>query len=826
MADFHFENKSQLFAEVILPLGIPRAYTYYVPTPFTETIQVGQRVEVQFGKNKLYSGIVSKTHNQAPENTKPKEILSIIDEEPILSQLQLDFWQWIAQYYLANIGDVMNAALPANLKLNSDTYITLSPTFNNDFSDLNDDEYLLVEALTIQEKLSISDIRKITQKKTVTPLIRKMLDSGLIDHFEEMSHKYKPKTQLFFRLTSFYRESEENLNKAFDLCLRSQKQTQVLLSLFKYKNLKEEWTPVTTIKKELDVDSSVFKALEKKKIIELEKQNISRISTLNGDTPENKSTLSESQTIALSELNECFKTKKTALLHGVTGSGKTRIYMEFIQQCMDDNKQALFLLPEIALTTQIVQRLHKFFGPSVAVYHSRLNNNERVEVYKAVKKGIPIIIGPRSAMFLPFKKLGLVIVDEEHDGSYKQHDPSPRYQGRDAALMLSHLHNAKTILGSATPSLESILNTKNGKFGYVRMANRFGNVQMPLIKIVDLKKQYQQNQVKAGFSSPLIEAIQQTIKDKKQVILFKNRRGFSPTMQCNTCGDAIECKHCDVTLTYHKFSNKLQCHYCGSHQSIPNECPKCKSTELSFKGSGTEKVEEDLATQIPNITIKRLDLDTARGKNALSTLITQFEDQEIDVLIGTQMVTKGLDFSNVGLVGVLDADALLAYPDFRSSERAFQLLTQVSGRSGRGKERGLVIIQAMQTEHPVLKEVLEENFKGFYQREQEERKFFNYPPFNRIINITLKHSKPQIVNDAAKIFVSICKPYLKDKIIGPAAPHIARVRNQYLLNVMIKTSHLPAEINQTKKVVYYASNQVKKENGMSNVRINIDIDPN
>ncbi len=822
--DLHFTADTNTFVDVILPIATPRAYTYYVPQEHLDTAVFGVRVEVQFGKSKLYSGVVCRVHQELPASHQPKPIINVLDDKPVIDAQQLRLWEWIADYYACTLGEVMHAALPANLKLSSETRVLIDPSFGEDFSQLDDQEYLIAEALTLQRELSIDDIRKILGKYTVYPLIKRMLEHGVLYLKEEMVEKYKPRKQRCVRLAIPYRNQPETLSEAFSLLSRSNKQVEALMA-YVQESRKEGEVTRQRIQEIAGVDSSVLRAIEQKGVFELYEREVSRIASYGHDLNV-VSKLSQQQSAALLALSAAFRKRDVVLLHGVTGSGKTRVYVEVIQAAIARGEQVLYLLPEIALTTQIISRLQKLFGDKIAVYHSKLSNNERVEIYRAAAEGTPVLLGARSAVFLPFRDLKWIIVDEEHDSSYKQHDPNPRYNGRDTAIVLAHIHGAKVLLGTATPAVETYQHTKSGKYGLVEMTERFGEAVLPSLEIIDLKEQTKKQQMQSHFSLPLIEEIKTTVAAGRQVILFQNRRGYAPTLRCDGCGWTSQCVHCDVILTYHKFKHNLQCHYCGYQKDVVKECAACGSAKLQMQGFGTEKIEDDLKVYLPDLRVSRLDLDTVRGKNALMKIIEDFEDKKVDVLIGTQMVTKGLDFENVGLVGVLNADLTLSYPDFRSAERGFQLLTQVSGRSGRGKELGKVLVQAYNTAHPVLAEIATADYKSFFDREIQERQQFKYPPFYRLIQVTLKHKKPTVLNNAAKLYTHYLRMRLGDRVIGPALPHVSRIRNYYLLDVMIKLERDAKLIRYTKQLLEEAANDVHGEKGFSTVRINVDVDPN
>jgi len=819
----HPITTTQTYVTVILPLAVPKPYTYAVPEHLVPDASFGKRVEVQFGKAKLYTALVIEVHKRAPEGHKPKPILSVVDDEPVINKVQLQLWQWLADYYLCTLGEVMHAALPANLKLASETRLTLSPLFDEDFEGLDDKEYLVTEALTIQQEISIGDVRGILQQKTVYPLIRRMLEKRIIYLKEDLKTRYKPRTVACVRLQEPYASRKESLAEAFELCSRSTRQVEALMAYVQLsKNL--EFVRRQDIYTKANVDASVLKALEKKEVFELYEREVSRLGGYEEDTVDTDA-LSGQQERALEELRSQLRDKNVVLLHGVTGSGKTRVYVELMQEAIQRGEQVLYLLPEIALTTQITGRLEKIFGDQIAIYHSRFSNNERVEMWNSVLKGKPVVLGARSALFLPFRKLGLIIVDEEHDNSYKQYDPSPRYNARDAAVYLARLHGAKTLLGTATPSLESYFNAKSGKYGLVTMAERFGGLQMPEVELVDAKKEMLEQKLHSHFTSVLLDELKAALERGEQAILFQNRRGYSPTYRCLACDWHSECIHCDVSLTYHKFKNALKCHYCGYTTGLPEACPACGSRQLALKGFGTEKIEDELKIYLPNARIGRMDLETVRGKNAHAKLINDFEEGRLDILVGTQMVTKGLDFEKVGVVGVLSADQLLQFPDFRAGERAFQLMLQVSGRAGRKHKQGKVVIQAFNTASPVIREVLDNDYAGFFTREMMERQEFRYPPYCRLIRITLKHKNPKTVNEGGLIFEKVLKGRLGEWAIGPAVPYVGRVRGYYLLDFLIKLPRDAQKIRFAKEVVQQAIDTMQQKPGYGGVRVNVDVDP-
>ncbi len=814
-------NSDINFVSVILPLAIPKTYTYGVPDHLKKDIEFGRRVEVPL-KNKLYSGLITELYQDVLLEYKTKNILSVIDDEPIIHEYQYAFWKWIADYYSCTIGEVMHVALPGGLRLGSETKLLIHDDFNDDLSDLTDNEYIVAEALTIRNELTIEEVKDILDRKTVYPLIRSLLDKRVVKLKEELIAKYKPKRIGFMKLASEYESDKQKLVEAFEKIKRSEHQTNALLAFVSLSGGSFE-VPRSSIYEMSGASIGALKSLEKKGVVELFDKDVSRLiyEASDGELPD----LSEEQVRALGEIECHFDEKKIVLLHGVTGSGKTRVYMELIQQAIDNGKQVLYLLPEIALTTQIVARLKHIFGKDVGVFHSRMNNHERVELWKDAIIGKKIILGARSSLFLPFPNLDLIIVDEEHDPSYKQSDPNPRYNARDAAVYLAKKLDAKILLGSATPSLESYLNTQEKKYALVEMRERHGGVSMPEIEIVDIGRAKKSGKVNGFFTNHLIDAIKVALVNKEQILLFQNRRGYAPSLQCNICGWKGECKNCDITLTYHKFFDELRCHICGFRNKNPHECPACGNDALEEVGFGTEKIEDEIQKLFPEAKIKRMDYDTVRTKNAYQKILEDFGSREIDVLVGTQMITKGLDFDNIAIVGVINADSTLKFADFRAGERAFQLLTQVAGRAGRRKKRGKVVIQTYTPEHPVIQEIISNNYQKFFRREAQERKRFIYPPFFRMINIQLKHKKPRVVQDAARYMALQLKSALGNRVVGPAEPGIARVKGYYRQNITVKIEKKANSIKVAKSQILHQKSVLKSSDGYKSVGVKIDVDP-
>ena len=778
----------QDFINVILPIPIEKLFTYKVTGEEAKALKPGMRVAVPFGKSKIYTALVFEIHNTAPTVYEAKEIDQILDDQPIVTNIQLKFWHWLAQYYMCSIGEVFRSAVPSALLLESETLILRNDRANIEENDLLDDEFLVFEALQHQSILRVQEISDILDKKNIIPVLNRLLKKNIIFLKEEMYEQYKPKLVRYVQLGKNYR-SEENLEALLNGLTRAPKQSQVVLSLFQLQAVTKKPVKVSELEKASNSSSSIIKTLIDKGILEEQFVQTDRVVYEGDDENEALKSLNDYQKVALKDIKNSFQDNKVVLLHGVTSSGKTEVYVKLIEEFLSQGKQALYLLPEIALTTQLISRLQAYFGEKVAVYHSKYNVQERVEVWNNVLENKPvaqIVIGARSALFLPFKDLGLVIVDEEHESSFKQYDPAPRYHARDAAIVLGNLHGSDILLGSATPSVESFYNVKVGKYGYAHIERRYGNVLMPDMELVDIKEQSRKKRMKGHFSERLLEEITETLDNGEQVILFQNRRGFAPIMECTTCGHAPQCPNCDVSLTYHQHRKQLRCHYCSYHIALQETCQACGNATLDTKGFGTEQVEQELNTLFPKANVGRMDLDTTRGKHGYEKIINSFEQQEIDILVGTQMLTKGLDFRNVNLVGIMNADSLLNFPDFRAHERSFQLLTQVAGRAGRTKKRGKVIIQSYNPNHRILQQVTTNDYLGMFQEQIYEREQYKYPPINRIIKITFKHKDYNKLNDAAEWFAKSLRNSFGGNVLGPEYPPVARIRNQYIKNVIIK----------------------------------------
>jgi primosomal protein N' (replication factor Y) len=826
-------ERKTLFVEVLLPLPVPGTFTYRVPFDLNDQVEKWTRVVVQFGKKKIYTAIIINIHQTPPNQYSVKYILSVIDQQPIMNPIQYNFWKWIASYYMSEMGEVMNVAIPSALKLASESNVVLNPDFDGNYDILPEKEYLIAEALDIQKKLSVTEIENIVEQKKVIPLLKSLIEKNVILMEEELKERFRPRQETFLKLTPEYK-NEKKLQELFSrLEKKAFRQVEVLMayiSLSGFGMEKEKPVKKAKLLGKVKNGTGAIQALVKKQVLESYQSIVSRLEDASAKEKVEDIELTEEQHRSLSEIQEGFKKEQVVLFHGVTSSGKTEIYIKLIEEAIKKGKQVLYLLPEIALTTQIISRLRKYFGDKVGVYHSKYNEQERVEIWNQVKKEDPsdkkfqIILGPRSALFLPFTNLGLVIVDEEHDYSFKQFDPAPRYHARDAAIYLANLHHAYTLLGTATPSLESFFNTQTGKYHLVALTKRYGGIQLPEIFVADIKKETRQRTMKSHFSSFLMKHIDEALEKGEQVILFQNRRGYSLRLECDTCNWMPECKNCDVTLIYHKHNNQLKCHYCGYSRRVPERCDSCGSTHLKMKGFGTEKLEDELAIYYPDAKIKRMDLDTTRSKFAYQNIIRDFENRQIDILVGTQMVTKGLDFDNVSIVGIMNADNMISFPDFRSYERSYQLMEQVSGRAGRKNKQGKVIIQTYNPYHSVIQDVIAHNYHSMYQSQILERRNFKYPPFYRLIHLTLKHKDARVLNEGARELAVILREKMGNRILGPEYPLIARVKNLYIKRILIKLER-NENLNTNKEQILGMLDTYRSLPLYKSIRIQIDVDP-
>lgn len=818
------------YASIVFPLNVPVLYQYYIPESLESKVFVGCRVEVEL-KTKLYSGLVYEIHDDVDviqENVNGKKIIykpiiNILDEQAVVTKNQLSLWSWISRYYCCSLGEVMEAGMPSGLKLNSESIIVKNFESLDDLEDefLTNSEYLVAEALSIQKDLSIGQIQQILNRKSILPILKSLYQKNILIVREQLLEKYKPKTQKVFRIKSEFK-NEDSYSKLYENLNKSDAQQNTFAALIELsENL--EWATLSDLKEFAKTPTPALNALIKKGIVESMVTNISRIPrhTLDlSDLPR----LSIEQQRGIDDIQKYFSEGKPVLLHGVTGSGKTRVYMEFIYEALAMGKQVLYMLPEIALTSQIVERLYEIFGNDILLYHSKINDYARVEIWQEVMKGRKLILSARSGVFLPFTNLDLIIVDEEHDVSYKQTSTNPLYNSRDIALFLANQFKAKIILGSATPSLESMYNAELNKFGLVKFLSRYGDVKLPKVDIVDLVYEKKTSRFKPVISVPLRNAIERELNAQKQIILFQNKRGYVPTIMCKNCGWSAVCKNCDVNLTYHKFTNELCCHYCNHKMRNPLHCPECGFNDVSEIGAGTEKIEELIASIFPKARLARLDFDAAKTKNAQDKIIAAFARGDTDILIGTQMVTKGFDFDKVSLVGIIDADSMIRFPNFRAIERTFQMITQVAGRAGRRADQGKVLIQTYSANHPVINEIMNHSYDAFYKREMFERNRFYFPPYVRIILIEIKHIQNTTVAEASNYIYKKLVPNLGKRVSEPIIPAISRIKNLYIRQILIKLEKDNNMIMNTKNFLIGLKNEMSFTSQFQSVRINIDVD--
>jgi primosomal protein N' (replication factor Y) len=823
-----------LFADVILPLPLDYRYTYRIPVAFQMRIKTGIRVIVQFGKRKFYSALVYKLHQNAPSGDfEIKDIDAILDEEPIIGEKQIELWEWIANYYCCTLGEVYKAALPAGLKLESQTKISLNPdaVIGDGF---NDKETAVILLLESRKTASIYDLNRFLGQQSSFAILKMLLEKNTVIVEEQLRESYKPKQVSTVRLNPEY-QTEENLNLVLDLLSKKAKKQEQLLKIFLTETIYGDSGQTEINKKELleiaNVSDAVLKGLEEKQILEVFQKETGRIDRNRTNELLIKE-LSEPQERAYIEILDHFKTQQTVLLNGVTSSGKTEIYIRLIEEQLKLGKQVLYLVPEIGLTTQIITRLKTAFGDLAGIYHSKFNDAERVEIWfnvlnkKSGKTGqqYKVILGARSAIFLPFRNLGLIIVDEEHENSYKQYDPAPRYNARDMAILMGNIHGAKVLLGSATPSYETFFNAKAGKYGLVDLSERFQGIEMPELIPANTQEAYKRKQMRSVFTPELYDEIKSALSNKEQVILFQNRRGFAPFVQCGKCGWIPKCKYCDVSKTYHKNRSSLICHYCGHTTSLVTKCEECGSDEIKPRGFGTEKIEDEIQLLFPDARVARMDLDTTRAKKAYDQLIWQFETGKIDILVGTQMVTKGLDFDHVRVVGVLNADNLLNYPDFRSYERSFQLIIQVSGRAGRKYNRGKVIVQTSQPNHPVIQDVVTNNYYRLFSRQMAERKMFRYPPYYRLIKVVVKHQNKDRLDLAALHLAAALKIHFNKNVLGPEYPVVGRIQMWFQKEILIKLPR-DGKILEAKSKIMGIISHAKSQPNNSQLIVYADVDP-
>jgi primosomal protein N' (replication factor Y) len=820
----HTSNNQFRFADVILPLNLTQVLTYGVPVEMQELIKTGMRVEVSLGKNKQYSGIVARLHNDQPEAYQVKPIRSLIDEEPIVNETQLAFWRWIGDYYIANPGEVMQSALPAHLKLTGETILQWAPQDIDVLYEWSNETYPAAEALEMRKELTMSELRSIVGSRHLTKALNELLENEVIQISDSLEPAYRPRTERVVSLAEAH-SGDEQMHALFDELQRAPKQLTLLMAYTEL-SIKNGVVRQQELIDRAGATASQVKALETKGIFIVKEVAVDRLAfTAKQDAKEIEFTPAQQK--AYEEIETGLQEKNVALLEGVTGSGKTLLYIHKIKAALAAGKQAILLLPEIGLTTQLVNRLYAYFGEEMGVYHSRFSNNERVEIWEKVRSGkYRLVVGPRSALWLPYNEVGIIIVDEEHDPSYKQKDPAPRFHARDAAIYLASLYDAKVILGSATPSVESIYNAKQNKYAYALLKERYMGVNMPAIEVVNAKSLETVRQQGYQLLTPeLQQAMIAALQQKRQVILFQNRRGYAPFQLCMMCGWVPQCKNCAVSLTYHKSTDKLHCHYCGQQSAIIHNCPSCGSNRLQSKTFGTEKIEEEVRQLLPEARVARMDVDSMRGKQSYQQLLDELGKHKIDILVGTQMVVKGLDLAPVALVGILSADSLLSYPDFRVNERAFQLMEQVSGRAGRTDGAGRVIIQAHNMQHPVLQWVQQHDVQAFYETEIKAREHFAYPPFVRLIKIIFKHRDEPKAIQAATQMVQTLQTIEGIGVQGPVPALVARVRNMFIQEVWVKCPRDAGIINAVKKCIRDERQRITGIRGNNSLQILSDVDP-
>jgi primosomal protein N' (replication factor Y) len=821
---------TDLYAQVILPLAVEGMYTYHVPEALQEKISPGSRVLVSFGKKRMYSAIVYAVHHDPPEGFKPKNILDLLDDQPLVGGEQIQLWDWMSSYYMCTHGEVMRAALPSGLRPESESKVRFNQQYEDD-GVLDSYERLLLEVVKDQGELSVGELQLSGISKNPMTILKNLVEMGAVEINEFIRYTASPKSISYIRISEAYR-TEQALHGLLDQLARAPKQQMLverILDLTGTTHLKH----LPSIRKKevsrLPGAPGALTALIKKGVLEqFEKEELGQTQDPDMDG-QPLHTLNKEQEGALEKIREQFASHQTVLLHGVTSSGKTELYIHLIREMLDRGKQVLYMLPEIALTTQIIVRIRQVFGHRVGVYHSRYSDSERVHVYRNLlgltdDEKYSVVIGVRSAIFLPFKNLGLIIIDEEHETTYKQHDPAPRYHARDTAQVLALFHNARVLMGTATPSFESLFNAKNQKFGYVTLSNRYGLVEAPEMVVANIKQAIKRKQMVSHFTPQLSNAIKETLDRGEQIILFQNRRGYSHYIVCNDCGHIPKCGRCDVSLTYHRISGKLECHYCGHKENMPTECPSCGGTNMTMKGFGTEKIEDELPLVFEGIRVGRLDTDTTRSLVQTSKMIRNFEERNLDILVGTQMLSKGLDFSNVSLVGVLDADQMLHFPDFRAFERSYQLISQVSGRAGRRKTRGKVIIQTIDPDHPVISYILQQDHEGLYKEQMEERQLFGYPPFKRMIRISFRHKIPSILDGATDLVARELKQIFSGRVFGPQYPPVRKTHNYFTKQIIIKIER-EASFERAREILKEVLNRLSGNDVFRSVRISIDVDP-
>ena len=806
-----------LFADIIVPLPLSQTYTYSVPQEMRDQIAVGKRVIVHFGASRFYTGIVFRLHNNMPSYDKIKPITEIIDENPIVMPQQLQLWYFMSVYYQSALGDVYKTALPSGFKIENESIVELVPESLDEYTPTRAEKNVI-------DLLDDNASHKINEFSTTQiKHIKHLIDIGVVAKTDKISDNYKPKFTDFIAINPIY-ANEEKLTELIAEIKRAKKQVELLqcyAEIGKYQAIEKQ-----ILLKKANASTAILKQLTDKDILRIEKRRCYRIDTTSAVEAETHQ-LTEAQKEAYRQIKEGFLTHESVLLHGVTSSGKTEIYIQLIKDTIARGEQVLMLVPEAGLTQQLANRMKQFFGGEMGIFHSFCSSYERVETYQHQLSDAPynLILGVKTSVFLPFQKLGLIIIDEEHDLGYKQIEPAPRYHARDVATYLARLHKAKTVLGTATPAVETYANCYSGKYKLVELNERYGQVSLPQISLINLKECYRKKQMKGHFSLEMIEHIKSTIAQGQQVLLFQNRRGFSPYVKCPQCGYVPKCPNCDVSLTYHRHNNTLSCHYCGHTVSTQNfTCPQCKDAQLTTHGFGTEQVEDEVKVLFPHLRVTRLDLDTSRSVKAFDSIVGAFQNDEIDILIGTQMVAKGIDFENVGLVGILNADNLLYHPDFRATERAYQMLVQVSGRTGRHTNQGKVLIQTYQPEHPIFPQIARNDYKAFFSQDMLDRHAFHYPPYVKLMRIIIKHEDNTICNRTAELLANKLKIQLRSRILGPDTPSIAKIQNRYIRQILVKIE-INASIQQAKEIIRNEIQGVQLQKPYNTANIQFDVDP-
>lgn len=817
------------FADVILPLPLYRYFTYRIPADMQGRLRQGHRVVVSFGRSKFYTAIVVALHDTEPQGYEVKEIATLLDDEPIVLRPQLKFWEWIAEYYLCSVGDVYKAALPSGLKLESETSLSVNSDYEESAEEpLSEREAVLMQVLSEQGRLTVHELEKLTGLRNTLPVLRRLVEREAIFVSERIRANYKPKTEVCIRL-SFEPGNQEALRNAFELVKRSKQQETLLLSYLELSHFMQpgNYTEVSraALLERAGVSAAVLAGVVNKGVMLTYKREISRFAKVMrhcADLP----ILSSEQSRALNEICSAMRDKSVTLLHGVTSSGKTEIYTHLIDNALKQGRQVLYLVPEIALTTQLTDRLQRVFGDKLLIYHSRFSDNERVEIWQKLlaDREPKVILGVRSSIFLPFHNLGLVIVDEEHETSYKQYDPAPRYHARNAAIVLAQMYDARVLLGSATPAIESYYNAQCGKYGLVELLTRYSNNPLPEVRTIDMREQRRKKLARGNFSEPLVQEVHKALEREEQIILFQNRRGFAPMVECRECAWIPKCTQCDVSLTYHKRDNRLVCHYCGYSCEVPRMCPACLQPTIEVRGFGTERIEEDVESIFPDTPLARMDLDTTRSRNAYQEIIDNFAEGKSKILIGTQMVTKGLDFDRVSVVGILSADTMLSFPDFRAHERAFQMMAQVAGRSGRGKSRGIVFLQTSQPETPVISQVIRHDYVGMYNEQLSQREAFGYPPFTRLIYIYLKHRDEAVLDTLSQQYATILRKVFGERVLGPDNPPVARIQSLYIRKIMLKVE-VSASMAQVKDLLRQIYERSLADDRFKALTLYYDVDP-